>query len=115
MMRKWLYFLVGLVILGAGYGLYQHEFGSQLYYTEITTKGERIVQKADDGSEVVDYRYKLAAYNKAGVKQVLEFTGNKERPLKRHAYLELKVRGKDRVLSWQAVTKVPEKAAQQLN
>ena len=116
-MRKWIYALVALIVVGLGFGWYQYEYGGQSYYTKITTKGERQVRTADNGDKYIDYQYKLPAYNKAGDKRTVDFNGNKERPLKRNAYLQLKVSRQKGMISWQAVTKgdVPAKATAKLD
>lgn len=46
-MRKWIYALVALIVVGLGFGWYQYEYGGQSYYTKITTKGERQVYTAN--------------------------------------------------------------------
>ena len=40
--------------------------GGESYYVQITTDGEKQVDHADGGQEIISYRYELPGFNKEG-------------------------------------------------
>ncbi|MFD1440407.1 YxeA family protein [Lacticaseibacillus hegangensis] len=114
--------LVGLIVVVAlafgGYKLVAVlSYGGISYYTKVTTGGEQITEKSDQGRSYTDYRYRLTGYDKTGHSRLLDFNANKARPLKRGAYLKLVYNANKGVTSWQAVDPglVPEPALSRLN
>lgn len=118
-MKKVLVTLVLLVALAfGGYKLVDVlAYGGTTYYTKVTTGGERITQRSDQGRQDTDYRYHLTGYDEKGHSRVLAFNANKARPLKRGAYLKLVFNHKKGVTRWEAVDSVdvPQQALSQLN
>ncbi|WP_125706351.1 YxeA family protein [Lacticaseibacillus daqingensis] len=113
--------LIGLVItvvvVFGGLKLYRvMNYGGTSYYTRITTDGQKVTQRADDGVVWRDYRYVQAGYDENGKAKQLNFTGNKTRPLRRGAYLKVVYNQKKGVTGWTAVpaSEVPAKALTQL-
>lgn len=117
-MRKFLIGLIVLIVLVfGGLKLYSvMNYGGTTYYTQVTTNGEKITQKDTNGNAHVDYQYELPGFDENGQKQVLTFNANKNRPLRKNAYLKVTYNDKKGVTSWEAVTTsdVPAPALKQL-
>ena len=103
-MKKLIFALISLIILGSGIGYYVYAYGGQDYYTQIISEGQEISENGPKGQVYKDYEYKQAAFDETGTEKATVFRGNKERPLKKEAYLKLKVNRKYGVISWSEVT-----------
>lgn len=115
-------FLIGAVVVVAllfgGWKVAQATLmGGDEYYVKITTDGTRIEDKYDSGEKYIDYQYEMTTYDKDGQAKELTFKANKERPLRKNAYLALTYNtNKEAVTSWKEVAEadVPQKALSQL-
>lgn len=117
-MNKYLrYFLPILLLSIALFFSYQFYFGGKSYYTKITTTGERFLGTAPTGEKYTEYDYTQLAYNAKGEKTIQKLNEFRANPLRKGAYLKLKVNTRKGVLSWQEVPEkqVPTQALQQLN
>lgn len=115
-------YLIGAVLLMAVFGTYKiieaNVMGGESYYVQITTDGEKLDEKDDNGESYVDYRYQLTGYDEAGHERLLDFKANRARPLRKEAYLKVVYNPKKGVVTqWEEVKKdeVPQKAAVHLN
>ncbi|AQW20677.1 hypothetical protein PL11_001480 [Lentilactobacillus curieae] len=101
-----------VAVFATGYGWYLRNYGGQDYYTQITTKGQRM------GKNDNRYKYHQAAYNQDGKKKIVEFnSGVVKRPLKMNAYLKLSYNeSRGQVITWNQVSKtdIPAKAMDKL-
>lgn len=117
-MKKFLIGLVSLIVLAfVGLQIAQKIVSSgDEYYVQVTTNGERIVNKDDSGNQYVDYKYSLPGYDKKGDEKQLDFSAAKDRPLRKEAFLKITWNKKKGVTSYEDVQKkkVPEKAAEKL-
>lgn len=107
-------FLVG----GSSYWVYASFIKGEAFYTEVTTDGrEYIMSVMDRNEQYKEYEYQLAGYNKEGVGKTITFNSSLGRPLRKGAYLKLKVHEKKGVLGWEEVSAndIPEKAKVQLS
>ena len=104
------------LVVGAWFAIEQIFRGGDTYYTQITTNGEYHPYKDDAGNTISDYSYKLPGYDADGRKIALSFYANKNRPLKRNAYLKV-IYHKGDVRSWEQVSRsaIPKKALVQLD
>ncbi len=99
-----LVFIIIAIAIGA-IGLYQIEFGEEIYYTQIdNTKIEKI-----SSSDSMKYKYTLIGYREDGKEKELDFKTT--RKLREAAYLELEVKPISGVHSWKEVqyNELPEK------
>jgi uncharacterized protein (TIGR01655 family) len=102
-----------LLTFGSAYFWYDANYGTQNYYTQITDKGTKILEKDDSNNQHVNYIYQQPIYNRDGQRVDAQFKSNMERPLKLHAYLKIGYNAKrKRVISWEKVAKkdVPKAA-----
>lgn len=90
--------------------------GGDSYYVQITTDGEKVAAKDDQGNPLNEYKYELPGYDKDAKKKNLEFLAIKDRPLKKEAYLKVTWNKSKGVTSYEEVQKndIPEKALKQL-
>ena len=87
------------------------------YYVQITTDGEKFTYKADNGQSFTDYRYQLTGYDENGKERALDFNANRDRPLRKSAYLRVSYNTKKQeVTQWEEVQKeaIPAKALAKL-
>lgn len=116
-MKKFLTIVVIIfaLILGAWFTIEKVFRGGDAYYTQITSTGTYHESKTDSGEIIGDYSYDQPGYDANGHKIRLKFNGNKTRPLKRNAYIEVTYRNGD-VRSWKQVAEkdIPKKALVQL-
>ncbi|GMC02330.1 amino acid ABC transporter ATP-binding protein [Enterococcus thailandicus] len=118
MMKK---FLIGLLIV-AGIGVAGLKIadavvlGGDDYYVQITTNGEKLVQKDDKNQEVITYQYTLPGFNKEGAEKELEFEGMQTRPLRKNAYLKVVWNKNKGVTGYEEVEKsaIPKAAQEKL-
>jgi uncharacterized protein (TIGR01655 family) len=110
--------LLLLIGFGSAYYWYNINYGTEDYYTQITTNGTKRIDHDDQGKRHVSYDYHQAIYNQKGEAITTEFNSVMARPLKRNAYLKVGYNPKrHRVINWEKVNRhdVPKKALQQLN
>ena len=108
-MKKTIIGLAFLVIIGgAGYKLYDDNYGTSDYYTKIYTDGERVENQIDTGGSFHRYKYNLKFINSNKDIKELEFESVKDKPLKSSAYLKAKINPKKGVIGWEEVTDVPK-------
>ncbi|MBO0432747.1 YxeA family protein [Enterococcus sp. DIV0660C] len=114
-------FLIGLlVVVGIGVaGLKIADaviMGGDDYYVQITTNGEKIVQKDEQNQDVITYQYNLSGFNKEGAKKELEFQGMQARPLRKNAYLKVVWNKNKGVTGYEEVEKsaIPKAAQEKL-
>lgn len=90
--------------------------GGDEYFVQVTTDGQRVEEKDDSGNNYVDYKYSLPGYDKDGNKKELDFNANKDRPLRREAFLKVTWNKKKGVTSYEEVQQkdLPKKAADKL-
>lgn len=107
-----------IAILVIGYQLAEHFImGGDSYYVQITTDGEQIDVKSDNGDHFTDYQYELKSYDENGKEKEVTFNGNKERPLRKEAYLKLTWNAEKGVTGYEEVQKseIPQKAQEKLD
>ena len=90
-MKKLLIGLGAFIIIAfGGYRLADHLImGGESYYVQITTDGEKQVDHADGGQEIISYRYELPGFNKEGKEKTMDFKGFQDRPLRKDAFLKV--------------------------
>ncbi|GCF93026.1 amino acid ABC transporter ATP-binding protein [Enterococcus florum] len=90
--------------------------GGDSYYVQITMDGEKLQKKDDQGRAFVDYQYVLPGYDKEGTEKQLDFTSNKERPLRKEAFLKVTWNKNKGVTSYEEVSEnqIPQSARQAL-
>ena len=90
-MKKVLVGLVVLVVLVFG-GLKIFEitnYGGTTYYTKITNTGQRVTNRDDEGNKHTIYAYDLPGFDERGGLQQLKFNANRDRPLRKNAFLKV--------------------------
>lgn len=116
-MKKGLLIVLGIIaLLGiGGYSAYKMAYGGTTYYMQVKTDGQKEIAKADDGTDVTRYRYRVNAYDKQGEAKKIDFYADHN--LRQAAYLSLTYNNKKGVTSWEKVTEksVPLKARQAIN
>ena len=117
-MKKFLIGLISLIVLAyVGLQIADKVVKSgDDYYVQITTDGQRLNEKDDSGNDFVDYKYELPGYDKEGKKKDLDFNANKDRPLRREAFLKVTWNKNKGVTSYEEVQQkeLPKKAAEKL-
>ena len=117
-MKKFLIGLVSLIVIAfVGLQIADKVVKSgDEYFVQITTDGQRVDEKDDSGNNYVDYKYSLPGYDKDGNKKELDFNANKDRPLRREAFLKVTWNKKKGVTSYEEVQQkdLPKKAADKL-
>lgn len=100
------------VICGAFFFIQQEVGADTTYYTKITNKGKKIIEKTNRGESITDYEYTLKAADDQGNVKNISFKGNRDRPLKMYAYLKVGYNAKKGVINWEEVQQkdVPAKA-----
>ncbi|MGE8202941.1 YxeA family protein [Heyndrickxia sp. NPDC080065] len=108
-----------IIVLIAGFILFIqnvniNRLGADNYYVQIKGTGEKIEDKSDNGEIYVSYKYTLPAYDKNGNEKKFTFTSLKQ--LREDAYLNLFVKDKKGVTSYQEVklNEIPDKAKEKL-
>lgn len=101
-------FLIGLIVVVAlvvaGFKIADTVImGGTDYYVQITTDGTKKTEEDNSGNTFVDYAYKLTGYDQDGNQKTLDFDGNKDRPLRKNAYLKLTWNEKKGVTSYEEV------------
>lgn len=119
-MKKALIILLALaaILLGGFFYISKTYLSGDAYYVKITTDGTRIEDTYDDGSPLIDYKYELTGYDESGQTKKLVFNGNKDRPLRKNAFLKVTYSEKKHgVTQWEEVGEkdIPEKALAHLN
>ena len=118
-MKKLLIGLVAFLLIAVGgFKIFETMYyGGSTYYTQITTDGQKFYSKDDQGNKYLDYKYELTGYDDKGSAQKLDFNANRERPLRRNAYLKLTYNKNKGVTKWEAVAKstIPDKALAKIN
>lgn len=113
-MKKVIGGILVVIALAGSFILYQKfSQNGDAYYVQITTDGERFEDKAKDGSTIVDYKYELPAFDKDGQEFDLNFRANKDRPLRKNAYLKVTYNKKREIVTkWEEVkeTEIPKGA-----
>jgi len=87
------------------------------YYVQITDKGEKKVEKSDNGERMVSYDYTLNGFDKNGQEKEMSFTAFKDRPLIQGAYLKVTWNKRRGVTSYEQVqaNEIPTKAKAKLD
>lgn len=114
-MKKLLIGLGAFIIIAfGGYRLADHLImGGESYYVQITTDGEKQVDRADGGQEIISYRYE----HKEGKEKIMDFNGSQERPLRKDAFLKVTWNKNKGVTSYEEVQAkdIPSAAQEKLN
>lgn len=113
----WLLTAIVLFFIGGSWGIYQQYYSGKMYYTQITTVGQKKVEQDDQGGKHISYQYRQKAYDDQGRLKKVDFNGVKSTPLKHQAYLQLRVNPLKGVVSWQKVDRneVPRKALKKIS
>lgn len=118
-MKKLLIGLGAFIIIAVGgYRLADHLImGGESYYVQITTDGEKQVDRADGGQEIISYRYELPGFNKEGKEKIMDFNGSQERPLRKDAFLKVTWNKNKGVTSYEEVQAkdIPSAAQEKLS
>lgn len=118
-MKKLLIGLGAFIIIAfVGYRLADHLImGGESYYVQITTDGEKQVDHADGGQEIISYRYELPGFNKEGKEKTMDFNGFQERPLRKDAFLKVTWNKNKGVTSYEEVQAkdIPSAAQEKLS
>lgn len=117
-MKKVLIGLVVLVVLVFG-GLKIFEitnYGGTTYYTKITNTGQRVTDRDNAGNKHISYAYDLSGFDERGGLQQLKFNANRDRPLRKNAFLKVTYNDKKGVTSWESIprSQVPKAALAKL-
>lgn len=107
--------LLAGVVFGSGYYVYDKNYGTEDYYTKISTDGENVVLKSDRGESFNRYHYNLESYKDANTSKSFEFDSVQDKPLKKEAYLKLKINDKKGVMGWEETTSVPKDIKEKLD
>lgn len=90
-----------------GIPIYIHHYfeGGTDYYIKVTSNpvSKNDAKDIDGNIQGTEYAYKLIGYDKNGQQEEIEFTVNKETPLKRDAYIKLRVNPNRGPLKWEEV------------
>ena len=91
--------------------------GGDIYYTQVTTEGERKEDRDDTGRTFLKFDYSLPGFDKDGNEKQLEFSAIKDRPLRKDAYLKVTWNKNKGVTSYEEVKKpeIPQAAQLKLN
>lgn len=91
--------------------------GGDDYYVQITTNGEKLVQKDSQNQDVITYQYNLSGFNKEGAEKELEFQGMQTRPLRKNAYLKVVWNKNKGVTGYEEIEKsaIPKAAQEKLS
>ena len=94
-----------------GYGIYKSRTGEN-YYLQLNSKPVCRITKYNE----VECRYDEISYNKNGNKKKVEFYSLRERPLRKSAFLEVKVNDERGVVTYREVQKneIPQKALEKI-
>lgn len=96
--------VLAAVVLGGFFYYSKTYLSGDEYYVKITTDGQKIEEKYDDGTSGENYVYDLTGFDESGKSKELEFKGNMERPLRRNAYLKVSYsESKGNVTQWEEV------------
>lgn len=117
-MEIFIVIIIGICVLLGLYLLMKSEYRGDFYFTKITNKGKKEVEKFDDGSKMTSFEYSLNAANEVGDEKMVKFIApDRTKALKMNAYLKLEYNDKKGVLNWHEVAKaaVPAAALEKLN
>ncbi len=108
---KVLAIVVVLFTMTVTYQIYKQRTGES-YYLQLNSTP--VCKDVGDGE--MKCTYKEAAFNKEGKKKTVGFYSIKYRPLKKRAYLELKINSQGRILKYKEVKKdeIPQKSMKKI-
>lgn len=91
--------------------------GGDSYYVKIMTDGEKEEIKDSRDEVTIQYKYTLPGYDEEGNKKILTFNGQKPRPLRKGAYLEVTWNENKGVTSYEEVKQsdIPKLAQEKLS
>lgn len=107
-----------LIIAFGGYRFAEYKImGGDPYYIQITTDGEKQIDKADNGQEIINYRYDLPGYDEKGNEKQIDFNGFQDRPMRKNAYLKVIWNKNKGVTSYEEVKEkeIPQPAQKKLS
>lgn len=118
-LEKKLLIALGVLCLGGIGGHIYSDFESGTdYYLKVTAEPLAKREKRDDENNVQEneYFYRMTGFDSEGNEKNIEFTVSKDRPLKKKAYIKLRIHDKKGPLRWEEVTKedIPDAALIQL-
>lgn len=106
--------LVGVfgIVSYFGYGIYKSRTGER-FYLQLRSNPQCKRAKYNE----LECKYKESSYNKDGLKKIVEFYSLRERPLRKNAFLEIKVNDERGVLTYSEVSEneIPKKAFEKIN
>lgn len=108
-------FFIAVIVIGAGYTVYQMNYGTQDYYTQVNQDGKKTTGKTKTGLVWSNYEYKQKSYAKNGDEKEMTFTATHN--LKHEAYLKIEYNKNKGVMKWSEIQKkeIPEKALDNIN
>ncbi|MCI0130641.1 MULTISPECIES: YxeA family protein [Enterococcaceae] len=101
--KKIILALILIACIATPMSLYHKYQGGTYYYTKVTKEPSKTKEALDD-REIKQgsiYAYNLASFDDKGTEKELEFDAYKDKPLKEHAYLKIKVNDIKGVLTWE--------------
>lgn len=108
-----------LGVFGIGFLFYNYHEGGTDYYMKVNARPLDKQDAKDDKGQVqgTTYFYEMEGIDKNGDTKKIEFTVNKEQPLKMDAYIKVKMNPNKGPISWGEVKKseIPRLASEQLN
>ncbi len=109
---KVLAIVIVLFTVTVAYKVYKDRTGES-YYVQLNSTP--VCKRFESGDEL-ECTYKETAFDKEGKKKEVIFYSIKDRPLRKRAYLELKINPKNGVLTYKEVKKgeIPQKAMKEI-
>lgn len=117
---KFIFPVIGCLFLGGmvfwGYNYYE---GGIDYYIKVNTDPTDKKDSLDDKGQIQgsEFFYTMNGFDKEGNKKEIDFTVHKERPLRKDAYIKLRVNKHRGPLNWEEVSKkkIPKKVQVKLD
>lgn len=112
---KFIYPIIGCLFLGSiFFGFYNYYEGGIDYYIKVNTNPIDKKDALDDKGQIqgTEFFYTMNGFDKEGNKEKIDFTVHKEKPLRKDAYIKLRVNKYRGPLRWEEVSKknIPQKA-----
>ena len=111
--------IIIIALLAIPFYFYEKYQGGIYYYTQITKDPIKTEDALNDAGvkQGAVYTYELVGYDDKGTQKQLEFDAYKDKPLRKDAYLKVKVNEVKGVLNWEEVKQndLPSKVKSKLN
>lgn len=116
---KMIFLLVGfLSFSGISFFIYNYYEGGTDYYIKVYSDPTDKKDALDDKGQIqgTEFFYTMSGFDKDGAEKEIDFTVLKERPLRKNAYIKLRINKKRGPLRWEEVSEqqLPQKAQNKL-